>query len=233
MSLLLLLLLLLLGLPLLLLAVFVSGVATLSVVPLPLWLLSAVFVVDAAALSFFPLPLLSLLLLVGVGVTPDAGTAALSPFPLLPLAVLVGGVVLDSGAASASGSCGFLPSFGGDATLAGFCVPSGFFPAGGDFGLGFPSFSSVTAFGLLGRFGLSLSVIGLPTFLAAFVVVVLVLACLTGMDSLFRLSVFLGGDLLVTFVQFLSSSVVAHSVSANFPSRFVGAVELVFLTAPE
>jgi len=75
---------------------------------------------------------------------------------------------------------------------------------------------------MFARFGLSLSVIGLPTFLAAFVVVLSVLACLAGVDSLFLLSVFLGGDLLVIFVQFPSSSAVAPSASANFPSRLVG-----------
>jgi len=99
-------------------------------------------------------------------------------------------------------------------------------------------------FGLFRRFGLvSSSFIGLPTFLAAFVVVVSVLACLAGVVSLFLLSlflggdlleavVFLGGDLLDTVVQFSSSSVVSSSVHMNFSSKFVGAVELVFLTAP-
>jgi len=165
------------------------------------------------------------------------GVASGTVFPLLSLPVLVGGLVLGSSAASASGCCGFLPSFGGEATGFRFFLEasSGFFPAiGKDFGFGFSGFSSVTTFGLFGRFGLlSSSVIGLPTYLAAFVVVVSVLAWLIGVASLFLLSVFLGGDLLDTVVQFPSSSVVFSSVPANFSSKFVVAVELVFLTAPE
>jgi len=110
--------------------------------------------------------------------------------------------------------------------------------AGGDFGLGYSGFSSVTTFGLLVHFGLSL--IGLHNFLAAFVVIVLVLATLAGVDSLFRLSVFLGEDLSGgTIVQFPSASCIVvmpsvpPSVSANFPSRSAGAEEFVFLTVPE
>jgi len=95
---------------------------------------------------------------------------------------------------------------------------SGFFPSvGKDFGFGFSGFSSVTTFGLFGCFGLlSLSVIRLPTFLAAFAVAGSVLACLAGVDSLFLLSVFLGGDLLDAVVQFWSSSVVISGVPVNF-----------------
>jgi len=173
-------------------------------------------------------PVLPLVVLGRVGVA--SGTV----FPLLPLPV-TGVLVSGSSAASMSGCCGFLPSFGGEATGFGFSLGafSGFFPAvGKDFCFGFSGFSSVTTFGLFGRLGLlSLSVIGLPPFLAAFAVSVL--ACLTGVDSLFLLSVFLGGDLLDTVVQFSSSSVVCSSIPANFSSKFVGVVELVFLTAPK
>ena len=78
---------------------------------------------------------------------------------------------------------------------------------------------------------LSLSFIGLPNFLAAFVVVVSVFSFLAGVASLFLLvlSEFLGGDLLDTVVQFSSS---VADVPASFSSTFVGAIELVFLTAP-
>ena len=116
-----------------------------------------------------------------------------------------------------------------------------FYAAVGNVGFGFSGFFSVATFGWIVWFGLSLS-IGLPTFLAAFVVVVSVFFCLAGVDSLFRLSVFLGGDLLGgTTVQFPSEFCIVvmpsvlSSVSANFPSRFMGGVEsvlvLVFLTA--
>jgi len=148
-------------------------------------------------------------------------------------------VVSGSSAASAADCCGFLPSFGGEATGFGVSLgaSSAFFPTvGKEFGFGFSGFSSVTVatFGLFGRFGLlSLSVIGLPTFLAAFIAVVSVLACLAGVVSLFLLSLVLGGDLLDTVVQFSSSSVVFSSVPVNFSSKFLGAVELVFVTAPK
>jgi len=184
--------------------------------------------------SLTGLPVLPLAVVGKVGVA--------TVFPLLPVLVLVGGLVSGSSAASASGCCGFLPSFGGEATGFGFFLgaSSGFFPAVGrdfcfGFSFGFSGFSSVTTFGLFGRVGLlSSSVIGLPTFLAVFVVVVSVLAFLAGVASLFLLSVFLailGGDLLDTVVQFSSSSF--SSVPANVSSKFMGAVELVFLTAPE
>jgi len=123
---------------------------SLPLLGLPLPLLGVgVFSVGLAALSgLLPLPLLPLSVLDRVGVASDA------VFPWLPLPVLVGVVVLGSSAASASGCCGFLPSFGGDATPAGFGVSlgasSGFLPfVCSNFGLGFSVFFLLPRLGCL------------------------------------------------------------------------------------